>query len=175
MTPEDLDRIEAALGVRLPESYRAALAPYPIPAAAGNSDLALWDDADRLIAYNLELRRGMPGGRKPWPAHFYAVGHPRDGSPYALDLRNPEAPVWWVDHAELAEGRMDREGETFEAWVAAYVRTLFEEMAGEEVDPHGSPDARLAVEAQHARSASFGCLATVAILVAIVALLRWIF
>ncbi|MET0556854.1 MAG: hypothetical protein ABW221_27685 [Vicinamibacteria bacterium] len=67
MTADDLRRIEGALAIRLPESYRTRMLAFPIPAAAGNSDLSVWDDADRVIALNQELRRGRHRGVRPWP------------------------------------------------------------------------------------------------------------
>ena len=175
VTADDIARIEAALGVSLPESYRRTMVPYPVPAAAGNAELALWDDADRLIEYNVRLRRRTPGEGGPWPPHFYAVGHPQDGSPCAIDLRSPDASVWWVDHANLDEGRMVREGDAFAAWVETYFRELREEMEGEGVDPDGSPAQRAAVEAKNARRGWLGCVATAALLGALVALLKRLF
>lgn len=45
-------------------SYRSRMTRFPVPAAAGNSDLGVWDDADRLIEFNLELRRGNARRRR---------------------------------------------------------------------------------------------------------------
>jgi hypothetical protein len=171
--PEELARIEQSLGISLPASYKAAVAPFPVPAAAGNSDLAVWDDAERLVAFNLDLRRGAPGGVKPWPPHFFAVGHPGDGSPYALDLSSGDA-VWWVDHCHLDNPATAREAEAFGPWMAAYCQELREEMAGEEVDPDGTPDHRRAGESRGARQSLFGCLILAAVVVALVAGLRWL-
>src|SRR5262245_22660114 len=99
MTAEDMRRIEDALGIRLPESYRTYLVPFPVPAARGNVDLGVWDEPERLIEYNLQLRAGR--GVKPWPPHFFAIGHAGDGCPTALDLRDGGDAVWWIDHGHL--------------------------------------------------------------------------
>ena len=172
MTADDFRRIEEALAIRLPASYRSRLAPYPIPAAAGNTDLGVWDGADRLIQFNLELRRGAPGGVKPWPAHFFAIGHPGDGCPYALDLRAGDA-VWWVDHSHLDNPSSQKEADSFSVWADDYFATLRREMAGEEVDPDGSPDQRAAAEAKSARLGAVGCLIVAALAGTAVTALVW--
>jgi hypothetical protein len=161
MTPDDLDRIEQALGITLPASYRRAVDPFPVRACAGNAELAVWDAALPLIAYNLELRGGAPGGVTPWPSHFFALGQPGDGTPHALDLRE-EGVLWWVDRSHLDSPTSYRMTETFEAWVEQYFKDLREDLAGEGVDPDGTPEQRAAVEADLSRADtrfSLGCLA----------------
>jgi hypothetical protein len=173
VTREGLRLIEEALGIRLPESYRARMAALPVPAAAGNSDLGVWDDVDRLIAFNLELRRGAPGGVKPWPPHFFAIGHAGDGCPYALDLSQGDA-VWWVDHCHLDNAGSCREAESFSQWADEYFGTLREEMAGEGVDPDASPARRAAAEAKSARAGAYGCAMVAALVGAAVAVVLWL-
>lgn len=170
MKTEDIRRIEQALGITLPESYRTRMVPYPVPAAAGNTDLAVWDDADRLIEFNEELRRGAPGGVLPWPAHFFAIGHAGDGCPYALDFRAGDA-VWWIDHGHLDNPSSQQEVDSFAAWADKYFATLREEMVGELVDPDGTPQQRAAVEKKNARgtmlSYALGCALLALIIVAV--------
>jgi hypothetical protein len=166
VTPDDLARIEQALGITLPASYRRAVDPFPIPACAGNSDVAVWDDADKLIQYNLELRRGTPGGVTPWPSHFFALGNPGDGTPHALDLRE-EGVLWWVDRSSLDSPTSNRVPEPFEEWVAQYFMDLRADLAGEGVDPDATPQDRTRIEAANARSGIFarlGCFAIVLLL-----------
>lgn len=161
MTPDDLDRIEQALGITLPAAYRRAVDPFPIRACASNAEFAVWDAAGPLIAYNLELRGGAPGGVKPWPSHFFALGNPGDGTPHALDLRE-EGVLWWVDRCHLDSPTTYRMPETFEAWVERYFKELREELAGEGVDPDGTPEERAGVEARRGRENTrftLGCLA----------------
>ena len=170
MTSEDLDRIESALGITLPASYRRRVSPFPIPAAADNTDLGLWDDADRLIAYNRELRRGAPGGVPPWPSHFFAIGDPGDGSPFALDLRDES--VWWVDHSGLDNAGTSREVESFDAWATEYITTLRSEMARDLVDPDGTPAARAKEERKSAIGGTIGCVLGLVLFLAVLFLLR---
>jgi hypothetical protein len=173
VTSEDIQRIETALGIQLPESYRSRMTSFPIAAAAGNSDLGVWDDADRLIEWNLELRRGAPGGVKPWPARFFAIGHAGDGCPHALDLSAGDA-VWWVDHSHLDDPGSCRQSDSFASWADDYFATLREEMAGEGVDPDASPASRAAAEAKGARQSAVACLVAVALVAAVVALVMWL-
>jgi hypothetical protein len=173
VTSEDLRRIEAALSIQLPESYRSRMTSFPVPAAAGNSDLGVWDSVDRLIEFNVELRRGAPGGVKPWPPHFYAIGHAGDGCPHALDLRAGDA-VWWVDHCHLDNPGSCKQVESFASWADGYFATLREEMAGEGVDPDASPARRATAEAKGARESALSCLVVAAIVGTVVLLVMWL-
>jgi hypothetical protein len=173
MTAGELARIEQALGIELPPSYRARMLAFPIRAAAGNADLGVWDNADRLIEYNLELRNGAPGGVKPWPRHFFALGHMGDGSPYALDLSDGDA-VWWVDVGHLDNESSQKEATSFARWADDYFRVLREEMAGEGVDPDATADVRAVVEAKNARMGFVGCLLAVGIIGAIIFGIVWL-
>lgn len=173
MTSESIARIEQALGIRLPESYRAAVVPYPVPAAAGNSDCGVWDDADRLIEFNRELRSGARGGVKPWPSRFFALGHGGDGCPYALDLSQGDA-VWWVDHGHLDNAASGKEADAFGPWAAAYFEALREDLAGDGIDPDGTPQARASAEAKGAWQSALGCLVAAVVLVSLLALVKWL-
>jgi hypothetical protein len=173
MTADDIARIESVLDIRLPESYRAAVVPYPVPATAGTTDFGLWDDAERLIALNQELRRGAPGGVKPWPAHFFALGHGGDGCPYALDLSHGDA-VWWVDHSHLDNPATSKEADTFGPWAAAYFKALREDLAGDGIDPDGTPQARAAEEARGAWQSALGCLLAAVVLMGLLAAVKWL-
>ena len=92
MTGNDAARIESSLQVTLPAVYRDLLTSFPLPAFAGNTDTAFWDDADRLIQLNRELRSGTSGLRA-WPTHMFALGRDAAGSSQAIDLRSGE--LWW--------------------------------------------------------------------------------
>lgn len=173
MTADDLRRIEAALGIRLPESYRERMRAFPIPAAAGNTDLEVWDHADRLIELNREFRAGMPGGVAPWPSRFFAIGRGGDGCSYALDLEAVDA-VWWVDRGHLDNPVSQREAASFAEWADDYFATLRQEMAGEEVDPDGSPEERAGVEAKNARSMSVSCLVALVLLAGVTVAVVWL-
>jgi hypothetical protein len=170
VTNDDLARIEQALGIRLPAGYRRIMAAYPIAAAAGNTDLDVWDDADRLIEYNKRLR----GGAHPWPDSLFAIGHAGDGSPRALDLRTDEGAVWWMDHANVDSPTSEKESDSFESWAADYFAALREEMSGEEVDPDASPSRRAEVEEVNMRGATIGCVVAPLAIVVVILLIKWL-
>jgi hypothetical protein len=148
------------------------MASFPVPAAAGNMDLGVWDSADRLIEFNLELRHGAPGGVKPWPGRFFAIGHAGDGCPHALDLEAGDS-VWWVDRCHLDNPSSQKESDSFSPWADDYFATLRTEMAGEEVDPDGTPGQRAASEAKGARHGALSCLIAAALVGAVVSALIW--
>lgn len=174
MKAGELARIEQALGIALPASYRARMLAFPIPAAAGNADLGVWDNADRLVEYNLELRNGAPGGVRPWPRYFFALGHAGDGCPRALDLRDGGDAVWWVDRCHLDNESSQKEAQTFGRWADDYFRVLREEMVGEGVDPDKSAKVRAVVEAKNARLGLVGCLLAIGIVGAIIFGVVWV-
>jgi len=172
MNRRDLCRIEESLDIRLPESYRQIIVEFPIPAAAGNSDTAVWDDADRLIEFNRELRQGG-GPLEPWPHRFYAIGHPGDGSPQAIDLEDGDA-VWWVDCSHLKNPSSYREAESFHTWAEEYFTSLREEMMGEGIDPDGTPIARAVGEAKAVREQGLALFLLLVVAVILVAGLVWL-
>jgi hypothetical protein len=173
MLAEDIARIEVALGIRLPDSYKSVMEAFPVPAFRGTSEVAVWDDPDRLIAYNRELRAGAPGGVKPWPPRFFALGHAGDGCPFALDLDVGDA-VWWIDHSHIDNKNSTKEADSFVSWAADYFATLRREMEGEGVNPDGSPADRAAAEARSERETAVGCLIASVVVVALVFALRYL-
>jgi hypothetical protein len=117
VTEPDLDRIERALGLRLPEAYRQRVVPFPVPPEAGNSTSPVWDDAGRLIALNQRLRVEVEG----WPRWLFAIGQ-SEGDPcgYAIDTRSAECPVWWLEQMQLGSHSGPSEG-PFDTWFVQWV------------------------------------------------------
>ena len=58
MDDDDFTRIEKALGVGLPDTYRCSVAPFPVAGEIGNSDAQVWDDAEELICSEPAATRG---------------------------------------------------------------------------------------------------------------------
>ncbi len=141
MTEPDLQLIEKELRIELPLSYRERMLNFPLRACSGNSDTELWDDPAEIVKFNRELRAGAPGGVEPWPVHMFATGHGGDGCPVAIDLRRPEAPVWWVDHCHLTNKGSGQTHATFTSWVDEYLAGLRQDLEGDGIDPDGTPEA----------------------------------
>lgn len=157
MTDAELDEIESALDIQLPASYRKTMRSFPIPAYVGNSDAYLWDDASKLIEENLLLRKGDGGSAKPWPQHFYCLGRAGGGDVNALDLRTPEAAVWWVDHSHLDLPSSFQSHASFDAWLAEFVRDTLQDLVSNGIDPNCTPAERLSLDEDSARQ-SGACL-----------------
>jgi hypothetical protein len=174
MTEEDLNAVESVLAISLPIEYRETMLNFPIPACAGNDDTYLWDNAERLIAENKELRGGRRGG-PPWPNHFFCLGRAGGGDVYAIDLRDPRSPVWWVDHSILDLESSGREAGSFSDWVAQYIADLRSDLAGDGVEPDGSPEEREEVEARNATGGCLSLLLLVAAVAAVMLLVKRIF
>ena len=97
MIPSDIDKIEEALAVRLPEQYRVAIQGAD---ASELSKYGLFDDAALIIERTLEQRVGY-GGAAPWPQPFVYIGDQEDACPYALDCTS--GIVVHSDHGSLQE------------------------------------------------------------------------
>lgn len=173
MTNDDVTKIEERLGLRLPEAYRQFVTPYPIPALAGNTETELWDDAERLVSLNLELRAGS-NIRKAWPAHLFCVGE-LDGESYvAIDVRETNAPVWWVDHGHLDGGGSGRTHDRLADWAGEYIEGLRSDLAGDEYDADGTPDELKARQEREARGANRGCIIALVVITSVFLVWLWL-
>jgi hypothetical protein len=166
MQPTDIARIERELEIQLPEAYKKALASYPLAAYAGNSETMFWDDADRLIALNQELRRGR-SPVAPWPVRFYALGQDHGGCSDALDLDDPEHGVFWFDRQHVDATTSSISPEKIEAWLLRQVKDYTSDLIDAGVDPDQSPEQREQIEKE---SVGKGCssLMIVVVILAIV-------
>ena len=108
MTHQELARVEAALAVHLPESYRALMLAYPFPADSLTAECLLPDDADQLIEMNRGVERGAPGrtGGDEWPPRGYVmIGSDGGEECYLLAAGRADSPVYVydVERGELRE------------------------------------------------------------------------
>ncbi len=154
MTENDLTQIEAALGITLPAAYRLLVVPFPVPSLAGNADTELWDDPDKLIELNRELRVGLYFS-PPWPVHMFALGQDSGGSANAIDLRDPAGPVWWADRCilDVAVGSY-QVSPSLEAWAVQCLADLRHDLVYNGIDPDGTPEAKKQVEQEGYKAAN---------------------
>src|SRR4051794_15997491 len=138
MTDADIQLIERNLRITLPSSYKQAVVPFQIPALAGNTECELWDDANRLVKLNEELRQGSRF-RLAWPPHFFAVGDPHGDELIAIDLRAPDAHVWWLDHGLIESKASYQSHARFNDWVDEFYRATRSDLKGDDYDPEGTP------------------------------------
>jgi hypothetical protein len=138
MTGEDFRRIEEALGIRLPESYKRLMDPFPVPHLRGNSDTDLWDDAEKLIAINQELRTEFVRGHRPWPNYLFFIGDPLTACGNAIDLRDASLPVLWVDHCALRTIQ-GASGQPWEEWLSTWMTTIRSDLEKDGLDPDSDP------------------------------------
>jgi hypothetical protein len=161
LTEVELARIEAALGVVLPVVYRKLVVPFPVPAYVGNAETELWDDADRLVELNRELRDGVVFVH-PWPVHMFSMGRDGSGCASAIDLRNPGCPVWWADRCHLDAVGSGQVAQSLEEWAGQYLADLRADLEADCIDPYGSPEAR---ERSAEKNAGMGCRLVIVLLV----------
>ncbi|HZB46118.1 MAG TPA: SMI1/KNR4 family protein [Pyrinomonadaceae bacterium] len=134
MTDEDIAFIERELALTLPESYRRALVPFRVPALYGSTDYELWDDAEGLVRLNRELRAGSRF-RPAWPHYLFAVGDPHGDEMIAVDTRDPDGPVWWLDHGMIDHESSYQSHARFADWVEEFYRDIRQDLEGDGFDP----------------------------------------
>lgn len=107
MTDADLNRIEAALHLKLPDFYRQFMLHYPrwLPEQQPEwSDVTRWelaDDPEQVIRFN-EYVRGCPPDEffddMTWPKHYFVIGSERDQNWYFLDMASGSEAVYLFHH-----------------------------------------------------------------------------
>ena len=119
MTEEDLHQLEMALGVRLPEAYRAFLLHPPFTKDSGSWEDLWLDDAQGLIRDNKLFREHTDRKSKLQPPERYLViGCNHSDSYFAIDLQGDAAlPVLEVSFSP------DREIHSTYASLDEFIRT----------------------------------------------------
>lgn len=96
MKPEDIQLIETALGLKLPDSYVEVVLNYPCPEIADVCESGLFSDPLWVIQVNQEHRRGGWFGMD-WPPHFFAIGDDGCGDTYFMVIGKDDR-VYFADH-----------------------------------------------------------------------------
>ncbi len=121
MSPQDIDRIEWALRIRLPRDYKETVLNFPVRQHLGSDDSPLFDDPGAIIEQNRQYREGF-AGMPPWPSHFYFIGDDGAASCYLLDLNQSPSPVFLADHGNIQH--ISKEADTLNEFVATYIASL---------------------------------------------------
>ncbi|MDA0661162.1 MAG: SMI1/KNR4 family protein [Planctomycetota bacterium] len=96
MMPEDVQRIEQELGLKVPESYASVVLNYPCPEVEGICRHGLFSDSQYVIEVNLEHRKEGWFGLA-WPNHFLAIGDDGCGDTYFMVIGKDDK-VYMADH-----------------------------------------------------------------------------
>jgi hypothetical protein len=96
MKPEDLQRIEEVLGLRLPESYASLILNYPCPENEYIREHELFSDPEKVIRANQEHRKNG-WFYLDWPGHFFVIGDDGCGDTYFMVIGKDES-VYFADH-----------------------------------------------------------------------------
>ena len=120
MTQNEIEEIESALSISLPDDYIVFMDnEFPV-GFRGNADSSLWDCATSVIRRNLELR--SPSFFSPWPTDLFFVGDPLTACAYALRLTDNECIVYWLDHCDTTQ--IDG-GQPFDKWAKQVLSDYF--------------------------------------------------
>jgi hypothetical protein len=98
VTDSQLDKIEAALGIRLPADYRRLSRAFPFKPIGRDWVYWFFNDPDRVIGSTLyPLQDGRYAGPDLLP-RYVAIGQSAGGDPYLLDTASAESPVLCLSH-----------------------------------------------------------------------------
>lgn len=155
MTDDDVLRMESALGLTLPQDYRHLVLHYPVRFSQGTCDQVLWDDADKLISRNLQLRverKSLGKSYLPIPSHLFLIGEDGAGWQFFIDLRTHPSMVHIMEfervdtlHPALAD---DGEPQDINAWLHVHLLDL--KNSGIDISSEAPPD----------NSLGWGCILT---------------
>lgn len=98
MTPAQLDSIETALNLKLPQRYRKTSGDFPFEPVAGDSVYWFFDDPETVIRATRQPLDGSGYNRQNWRPEFVAIGHSPAGDLYVLDTSTESAPVLCLSH-----------------------------------------------------------------------------
>jgi len=162
MKQSDIDGIELELGIKLPQTYKEIMVNFPIRGLAGNSETELWDNAEKIIEYNKELRQGK-NTNKPWPIKLYAMGRDQGGCTNAIDLSDHGYGVFWLDRTIIRNEDNEISEDKISAWMAKTIMELSNDMIMNGEDPNVDPK-----EKDNANGGGHGCVIIALIIIMIV-------
>ncbi len=96
MNEKDIQKIEQALGLKVPESYAQVVLNYPCPEAEDICQHGLFNDPDLVIHSNVEHRKNGWFGFD-WPEKHFAIGDDGCGDTYFMIMDGDER-VYFADH-----------------------------------------------------------------------------
>lgn len=158
MNQADIEEIEQALSITLPQSYRDIVCPFPLKSYAGNSDTDLWDDAASIIRLNRDLR-----DNEDWLHHLYAMGRDGGGAMHAIDLSGNTNKVVWIDRdlQAVGTGPLDQ---SIEVWGKDLINSMTSGEYMDGFDPENdSPETRLKAQESKLKGI-LGCLGMIIVI-----------
>lgn len=114
MTSEQIDSIETALDVKLPQALRDFLGRTREENDPDEVMVLPWPEA--IIGFTLDFRKGFVEEMMPWPARFVYLGDQADACAYALDCESGEI---LHTHKGYLENKLLERYASFEDWLAA--------------------------------------------------------
>ena len=118
MNNDNIQKIEQALQVVLPEDYKKILLQYPREISDAR-DLHLADDVNWLIEQNLYVREDPSNffGKEAWCPNHFIIGEDGNGNCFYLNLEKPlPSPIFLLDHTTPDSD--DQEiACSFDAWI----------------------------------------------------------
>jgi hypothetical protein len=117
MSDEDLDAIEAALGLVLPTEYRRALRELPGDLDADVRAHELYDSRERVIEETLARRNGASDGA--WKHDYVVIGDSGCGDLFFLDVSELPAAIYCLSQET---GAADKVAASAVRWVERFSR-----------------------------------------------------
>jgi hypothetical protein len=99
MTDQQLDAIEAALGLPLPAEYRSVSRAFPFrPLSPTDRVYWMYDDPNAVIGATQQPLRDGDYDKSNWRASQVVIGESASGDLYLMDTAAEHAPVFLLSH-----------------------------------------------------------------------------
>ena len=118
MTDDQLDAIEAQLGVTLPDAYRRVSRAAPFRPLGRDAVYWFYDDPDAVVGMTRSPHADAGYAGPGLPPRYVAIGDSAAGDAYLLDTLADGSPVACLSHETHA---VEPEWPTFEAFVADWL------------------------------------------------------
>lgn len=87
MIENEINKIERALDIKLPEYYKNVMLNYPFIEDKETINWSLWDKSEEIIEWTKKYQSGYSRGPK-WEHHMLLIGSEHDACPLMLNLKN---------------------------------------------------------------------------------------
>jgi SMI1 / KNR4 family (SUKH-1) len=128
----DIEYLQQALGLQLPNEYRSILQDYPFEDDSDIADSQLWNDSSLLVSGQeglSEMLQEATSGQHS-ASQFFQIGFDGGEELYLIDLNDDSSPVYAYD---LEQSAIAVKSSSIDTWVAE-CRQLEAELLADEME-----------------------------------------
>ncbi|MFG0457125.1 SMI1/KNR4 family protein [Shewanella mangrovisoli] len=118
MNDSDIERIEKATGIKLPEGYTSVIKSYPKELLGTEAeDFGLLNNPESIIEENISVRENSFFG-EPWPDRYFIIGINGCGDYFVINHLKSDFSVGFADHEKM---ECNPYAENLESFIQSYV------------------------------------------------------